>query len=196
MRLRYLVRHLTQPFRNRHREALRCTRCGLELPDALVGRNCPECGQAILRSALWSAPAVPEDAENPNEHPSRKPYAIIARNLGYPIDAFFFVGDAVRFAQQRAFGSRRSGVQVTARQLCAGVRDFAIGCFGDAAEARAVLRHWNIQRSEDIGRIVALLIEAVMLRTSEVMAEKEFAGISSLDDLFESMPAIAPEPTS
>src|SRR6202035_2951243 len=179
MGIRYVINHLLLPFRKRRKDAFYCSQCALEIRGPLAGHGLP-----ILRSALASAPAVPEDAADPNEHPSRKPYALIEQTLGYPIDAFFFVGDAIRMTQRRAADSKRGTGPLGARQLCVGLRDVATEHFGDQAEARATLQHWNVQRSEDVGRIVGLLMEAGIVRDSEVVPEREFAGMFTLENLF------------
>jgi uncharacterized repeat protein (TIGR04138 family) len=187
MRIRYLINHLLLPFKKRRKEAFYCAQCTAELRAPLTGHGCPECGFPVLRSGLSSAPAVPEDAENPNEYPSRKPFVLIEQALGYPIDAFFFIGDALRSAQRKAADSKRGAGQLGARQFCVSLRDFTLDYFGDPAEARATLEDWKIHRSEDVGRILALMVEAGTVREAEVVAEREFAGLYTVEELLETV---------
>ena len=71
--------------------------------------------------------------------------------------AYLFVLAALEYHHRRA-GARG---HVGGRDLSWACRDFAREQFG--LTARTVLSHWGIERTEDIGRVVYVLIEAGLL---------------------------------
>ena len=83
--------------------------------------------------------------------------AIVERDPRYRPEAYRFVIEALHFT------IRRTGAEghVTAAQLMAGVRDFALEQYGMLA--KTVLNHWGIQRSGQFGDIVFNLIDAELL---------------------------------
>ena len=107
----------------------------------------------------------------------------------YPAAAFQFVVDGLGFTTERAFGQYLSeGLplpdmrHVTGQQLCLGLREFAIERFGMLAPC--VLRHWNISRTEDFGRIVYALIEAGRLDKSADDSIEDFHAVFDFDEAF------------
>ena len=71
---------------------------------------------------------------------------------------------------------------VTGQQLCLGLREYAIERFGMLAPC--VLRHWNISRTEDFGRIVYALIEAGRLDKSADDSIEDFYAVFDFDEAF------------
>ena len=71
---------------------------------------------------------------------------------------------------------------VTGQQLCLGLREYAIERFGMLAPC--VLRHWNISRTEDFGRIVYALIEAGRLDKSADDSIEDFHAVFDFDEAF------------
>lgn len=112
----------------------------------------------------------------------------IARNTGvYPLEAFEFVRHGLAFAVARIHEAQTDspgGQQhVTGQQLCWGLRDFAIRRYG--VVARAVLRHWNINRTEDFGRIVFAMVEDGIMRKTPQDSIHDFDHVYDVDKVFE-----------
>ena len=98
----------------------------------------------------------------------------IARDTRYPLEAFLFVQRGLDFTVRRAHGEPPTNLEeenqqnrhVGGRDLCFGLRDFAVEEYGMLA--RTVLKRWNIRTSEDFGQIVFSMVEAgVMQKTDE-----------------------------
>ncbi len=78
----------------------------------------------------------------------------------YPVEAYAFVQDGLRFTVARLHGSGRPGKgqgHVSGQQLAQGLREYAHVQWGLMAEE--VLRRWNITSTYDFGRIVFSLVE-------------------------------------
>ena len=78
----------------------------------------------------------------------------------YSREAYRFVTDAVTFSVNRLEAHRH----VTARELMAGIRDYAAQEYG--ALAREVLASWGITTASDVGDIVYNLIGVELLSAS------------------------------
>jgi uncharacterized repeat protein (TIGR04138 family) len=74
------------------------------------------------------------------------------------------------------------GRHVDGRQLCEGLRDFAIRRFGLLAPT--VLRHWNIHRTDDFGRIVFSLIAGNKLKKTDEDRIEDFFGVYDFNRVF------------
>lgn len=81
---------------------------------------------------------------------------------------------------------RKSGARghVGGRDLALACRDFALEQFG--LTARTVLGHWGVERTEDIGRIVYVLIEAGLLIRQPSDRIEDFATVYDFAEAFES----------
>ncbi len=104
----------------------------------------------------------------------------------YPMDALNFVREGLSFTVKRTHRDPESLPEldrhVSGQQLCFGLRDFAIEQFGLLAPA--VLRHWNINRTDDFGRIVfAMIGGGVMTRTDDDTLE-DFRGVFEFGEAF------------
>lgn len=71
--------------------------------------------------------------------------------------AYLFVLAALEYCQRR----RKVRGHIPGAELAEGCRDFALEQYG--LTARTVLSHWGIESTEDIGRIVFVLIEIGLL---------------------------------
>jgi uncharacterized repeat protein (TIGR04138 family) len=107
----------------------------------------------------------------------------------YPEAAFRFVVEGLRFTTERACSQYLAeGLpipdmrHVSGQQLCLGLREFALERFGPLAPN--VLRHWNIHRTEDFGRIVYLLIEAEQLAKSTEDSIDDFHSVFDFQEAF------------
>jgi len=120
----------------------------------------------------------------------------------YPPAAFQFVCEGLGYTTERSVALHRSGSlggpagclgnpesrHVTGQQLCMGLREYAIDRFGVLAPC--VLRHWNISRTEDFGRIVYALIEAGRLDKTSDDSIEDFHSVFEFDEAF-SLPALS-----
>lgn len=121
---------------------------------------------------------------------------IIASAGNYPPEAFDFVRGGLAHTVDRVHTHARQQLDggmgmtagdpdsnhVTGQQLCLGLRDFAIEQYGMLAPV--VLRHWNIRRTDDFGRIVYAMIEGgVMSKTAEDSLD-DFCGVFEFDEAF------------
>lgn len=88
----------------------------------------------------------------------------IVRAVGrYPVEAFRFVNDGLGYTAEQVHGPDRRqrspmDCHVTGRELCVGLRAYALQRYGPLAGA--VLNRWQIGSTADFGRIVFALVEA------------------------------------
>ena len=82
---------------------------------------------------------------------------IVAHNDRYDREVYPFIVEAVRFAHEAH--QSREGVEehIDAGELLQSIRIYALCEFGPLA--KQVLNHWNVNDTEDIGRIIFLLAE-------------------------------------
>ena len=120
----------------------------------------------------------------------------LARSTKYPMDGFTFVQRGLEFTVNRVHGRSQLGggaqtetatqpsssseienasMHVTGRDLCHGLRDFAIEQYG--LMARTVLRRWNIQSTDDFGAIVFAMVEAGLMHKTDDDALDDFADV-------------------
>jgi len=112
--------------------------------------------------------------------------AILERTGPYPLEAFHFVREGLNYTAQRVhddYGElSETDRHITGQQLCIGLRDFAIDSYGLLAPA--VLRHWNIQRTEDFGRIVFAMIDAGLMSKTQEDTLDDFRAVYDFDEAF------------
>ncbi len=111
----------------------------------------------------------------------RTPYApaafdFVERGLSYTTDI------VAREQEMDMFGLDELDRHVTGQQLCMGLRDFAIACYGTLAPV--VLRHWGVCRTDDFGSIVYHMAEFKLLRTSAQDSIDDFRSVFDFDEAF------------
>jgi uncharacterized repeat protein (TIGR04138 family) len=92
--------------------------------------------------------------------------------------AYLFLLATIEFLQTRLEVRRH----VTGSELAWACRDFAQQQFGLLAPA--VLGHWGISRTEDLGRIVYTLVEVGLLVTQPGDSESDFEGVYQFAEVF------------
>lgn len=113
----------------------------------------------------------------------------------YPPQAFEFVRQGLAHTVQIIHGEIASASSehgehedatrhVSGRQLCFGLKDYAIQRYG--LLARTVLRSWSINRTEDFGRIVFAMVDAGLMRKTDEDSIEDFQGVFEFDEAFES----------
>lgn len=104
----------------------------------------------------------------------------------YPMDALNFVREGLSYTVRRVHRDPEAMAEpdrhVSGQQLCFGLRDFAILQFGLLAPA--VLRHWNINRTDDFGRIVFAMIEGGVMSKNADDSFEDFRGVYDFGEAF------------
>ncbi|UCG88811.1 MAG: hypothetical protein JSW71_09860 [Gemmatimonadota bacterium] len=96
--------------------------------------------------------------------------------------AYLFVLAALEYCQRR----RTERGHISGPELAWACRDLALEQFG--LTSRTVLGHWGIQTTDDIGRIVFVLIEVGLLTPHEDDRIEDFHGVYDLREAFEEYP--------
>ena len=124
----------------------------------------------------------------------------LSRTSRYPLDAFLFVQRGLDHTVRSLHGDDEEinlgdspeeleavekSRHVSGRQLCEGIRDFAIGQYGMLASL--VLGHWNVRKSADFGRIVFEMVDAGLMRKTDDDRVEDF------NDVFDFREAFGPE---
>jgi len=93
--------------------------------------------------------------------------------------AYLFVLAALEYCQQH----RPKRGHITGEELALASRDFALDQFG--LTARVVLSHWKINSTDDIGRIVFLLVEAGLLMKQDSDRIEDFDTVYDFEEAFD-----------
>ena len=122
--------------------------------------------------------------------------ATIAKRTRYPIDAFLFVQRGLDFTVNRLHGeiddvldtdfdtdAYESQRHVSGRDLCIGLRDFAIREYGMLA--RTVLKRWRITSCRDFGQVVFAMVDAGMMRKTDEDTIHDFNNVFDFASAFE-----------
>jgi uncharacterized repeat protein (TIGR04138 family) len=92
--------------------------------------------------------------------------------------AYLFVLAAIEYLQTRLEARRH----VSGAELAWACRDFAVQQFGLLAPQ--VLQYWGIERTNDYGRIVFVLVKSGLLSALPGDREEDFAGVYEFVDAF------------
>lgn len=95
----------------------------------------------------------------------------------YPLEAYEFVQNGLRYTVQREFGpgSRGTPRHVSGKQLSEGLRNYAMTQWG--LMARTVLARWNITSTYDFGRIVFALVDGGLLHKTDEDSIEDFRNV-------------------
>lgn len=120
-------------------------------------------------------------AERSNTTRQGRPRSIeeVADAVGvYPVEAYAFVQEGLKFTVARLHGAGRPGKgkgHVTGPQLAEGLREYAHVQWG--LMASAVLRSWNVTTTYDFGRIVFSLIDGGILHKTDEDSIDDFRNV-------------------
>lgn len=103
---------------------------------------------------------------------------LCARDDRYQERAYLFVLAALEYAQ----GKLEQRRHLSGSELAIACRDFALEQFGLLAST--VLAHWGIHRTEDLGQIVFLLIDAGLLARQPSDKIEDFDEVYDFGDVF------------
>ncbi len=113
----------------------------------------------------------------------------IASKTKYPLEAFLFVQRGLDFTVRKTHGEPdpknppAPGTRhVSGRELCMGLRDFAIREYG--LMARAVLKRWHVNASEDFGHIVFAMVDSGLMQKTDEDTIHDFAHVFDFNDAF------------
>ncbi|MCB9847676.1 MAG: hypothetical protein H6814_04610 [Phycisphaeraceae bacterium] len=111
----------------------------------------------------------------------------LSNTSDYPIDAFAFVQEGLRYTvetleRHEEFFESPSR-HVSGRELCIGLRDFALDQYGMLA--RTVLDRWGIHKTEDFGEIVFAMVDAGLMRASDDDSAADFHCVYRFDEAFD-----------
>ena len=112
------------------------------------------------------------------------------RDGRYHPQAYLFELAALEFCQQ----GRKVRGHVSGVDLAWGCRDFAREQFG--LTAPAVLEHWGVQRTDDLGRIVFTLVDIGLLAARPEDRPDDFHGVYEFAHAFDDYPwpGVSPSP--
>jgi uncharacterized repeat protein (TIGR04138 family) len=99
---------------------------------------------------------------------------IVKTDPRYHKDAYEFVRDALDFTIKQ-HKKKNAGVKeqhISARELLAGIRVFALEQFGPLAYT--VLTSWNVKSCEDFGELVYNMVSVRILKTNEEDSKENF----------------------
>jgi uncharacterized repeat protein (TIGR04138 family) len=164
-----------------------CTKCGYNLRTLAVTARCPECGFPVLRSFIADEAGAKEGGPVDAERVLGTALLTLSRLLERNRDSVGMVLLAHRNAARRALPDVHrpspSRADVPAAELCRTFADFILNHYGNHDDALGTLRFWRIERSEDLGEIVAGLIEAGLLAPGENDSPADFVGVCVFEEL-------------
>lgn len=114
---------------------------------------------------------------------------LLRRDRRYHRNAYFFVFEALRYAQEQlglgqAADADDPAVEdqrhVTGQQLCEAIRRYAVEQYGMLA--KAVLNDWGVRSTRDFGEIVFNLIEIGQMKKTDSDRREDFDNVFDFDD--------------
>src|SRR5260370_26013317 len=109
-------------------------------------------------------------------------------NRRYHRDAYFFVFEALRFAQEQLGlggmrGAEASEVEeerhITGQQLCEAIRQYAVQQYGMLS--KNVLNEWGVHNTSDFGEIVFNLIDIAQMKKTASDRREDFENVFNFD---------------
>jgi len=113
---------------------------------------------------------------------------LLRRDRRYHRDAYFFVFEALRYAQEHlGLGAPIAGDEgdeeqrhVTGQQLCDAIRRYAVQQYG--LLAKSVLNEWGVRSTGDFGEIVFNLIDIGQMKKTDADRREDFEDVFDFDD--------------
>lgn len=156
-----------------------CGKCGYNVRTLAVTARCPECGFPVLRSYVSFHAGVRGFVAPDSARLLRTTFLVLARILRRNVDAVRFVFAAYQHAQRSVAndpGRYLADPEAHAADLCRSVVDHALEHYGSREDAMATFKFWRIERSEDVGEIVAGLVEAGLMVPGKNDSPDDFVG--------------------
>ncbi|MEM1211248.1 MAG: Minf_1886 family protein [Planctomycetota bacterium] len=127
----------------------------------------------------------------------------LAAESGYPVDAYHFVQRGLDFTVRSIHGeldddddldlpdlpedvgdASEHPRHVTGKQLCQGLRSYAIQEYG--LLARPVLGRWRVRSCEDFGRMVFAMVDHGLMHKTDHDTIEDFKGVFDFASAFDS----------
>ncbi len=126
---------------------------------------------------------------------------LLARDDRYPFEAYVFVFEALRYAQEKmGLGTEYLGEEmgadleageeaaeperhVSGQELCEAMRKYAHEQYGYMA--KSVLNHWSIYSTSDFGELVFNLIKIEQMRKTPNDRREDFDNVFDFDEGFQ-----------
>jgi uncharacterized repeat protein (TIGR04138 family) len=114
---------------------------------------------------------------------------LLRRDRRYHRDAYFFVFEALRFAQEQLGIGGIGGPgqsdpdeerHVSGQQLCEAIRQYAVQQYGMLA--KNVLHEWGVHNTADFGEIVFNLIDIGQMKKTDSDRREDFENVFDFDD--------------
>lgn len=161
--------------------------CGYNLRGLTIVHRCPECERPALQSYLFAISGGEQWRRLGNGVfllDRQKVRKTLTALLGCDANAIRFVATCI--VQSSKEGGTRSDAPpvMSASALRDKIRAVALAHFGDASGARAGLRDLRLERSEDVGRIVAALVESGLVTAAEGETPSNFDDMFTVESLF------------
>ncbi len=111
------------------------------------------------------------------------------RDRRYHRETYFFVFEALRFAQEQlGLGGMRGADapdpdeerHITGQQLCEAIRQYAVQQYGMLA--RNVLSEWGVHNTSDFGEIVFNLIDIGQMKKTDADRREDFENVFDFDE--------------
>ena len=120
------------------------------------------------------------------EHPLAD---LLRRDRRYHRNAYFFVFEALRYAQEQ-LGLGQPSItddpaleeqrHVTGQQLCESIRRYAVDQYGMLA--KSVLNEWGVRQTADFGEIVFSLIEIGQMKKTDSDRREDFVNVFDFNE--------------
>ncbi len=110
---------------------------------------------------------------------------LAAKGGPYPPEAYHFVREGLGRTMEllhKQSSAPEGDRHVSGQQLCVGLREYAIERYGMLAFN--VLSNWNVQRTDDFGRIVFTMIDAGLLSKTSRDTAEDFRGVYDFHEAF------------
>lgn len=170
-----------------HRD-LACATCRYDLRGLDTDGKCPECGTPIITSLCDDAIARLPNHREWDDLIIRPALEGIARRSGQCAAAVLLVRAALRYIGYSADLAQRAPRHASAREVCRGLRRCTEVSFAGMDETLEILRHWNVTRSEDVGRIIWTMAEAGLVLASEHDHPSDYQDLFTLETRLEIPP--------
>jgi uncharacterized repeat protein (TIGR04138 family) len=113
---------------------------------------------------------------------------LLRRDRRFHRDAYFFVFEALRFAQEQlGIGGIAPGQgdpdeerHVTGQQLCESIRQYAVQQYGMLS--KNVLNEWGVHNTGDFGEIVFNLIDIGQMKKTDADRREDFENVFDFDE--------------
>ncbi len=112
---------------------------------------------------------------------------------GYSPACFGFIRDGLAHTVEMVHGNpadqtmlelglSEDSRHVCGRELCIGLKDYAIDRYGMLA--KSVLNRWGIHYTRDFGNIIFAMVDAGLMRTTDEDCIEDFDAVYEFDDVF------------